>query len=131
MYLSSVQALLSKYGLAEKCIILSNRSDIPQLLAAMDVFCLPSKYEGMPVSLLEAQAAGKKCVVSNTVTKDVVVSNKVYYLGLNQPIHEWVDVILENNAIAEPCAQTLNDFDITTVCNNLLSLYFGNDGEDE
>ena len=81
--------------------------------------------------MLEAQAAGKKCVVSNTVTKDVVVSNKVYYLGLNQPIHEWVDVILENNAIAEPCAQTLNDFDITTVCNNLLSLYFGNDGEDE
>lgn len=131
VYLSSVQALLSKYGLAEKCIILSNRSDIPQLFAAMDVFCLPSKYEGMPVSLLEAQAAGKKCVVSNTVTKDVVVSNKVYYLGLNQPIHEWVDVILENNAIAEPCAQTLNDFDITTVCNNLLSLYFGNDGEDE
>ena len=58
----------------EDCVILVGlRSDIPQLLQSFDVFMLPSFYEGMPLSVLEAQAAGLPCFISNCITKDVEI----------------------------------------------------------
>ena len=64
---------------------------------AMDVFILPSLFEGLPVVGIEAQAAGLKCVMSNRVTKEVDITGNVIYLDLKKnSLDEWADTILNN-----------------------------------
>ena len=63
--------LVQKLGLQENVEFLGARADIPQLLALADVFILPSKFEGLPVTLIEAQAMNVPCVVSENIKKGV------------------------------------------------------------
>lgn len=62
-----IENALDNVGLTGKYLILSHRSDIPELMKAMDVFVFPSKYEGLGIVLVEAQVSGLKCVVSEAV----------------------------------------------------------------
>lgn len=55
-------------GIAHHVIFTGVRSDVPQLMQAMDVFVFPSLYEGLPVTIVEAQAAGLPCVISDRGT---------------------------------------------------------------
>ncbi|MCK5226407.1 MAG: glycosyltransferase, partial [Planctomycetes bacterium] len=61
---SQLKEKADKMGLADSVHFLGKRSDIPQILRAMDVFVLPSIAEGLPRSLLEAMAAGLPCVAT-------------------------------------------------------------------
>ncbi len=54
-------------GLADSVLFLGLRSDVPQLLQAMDCFVMPSRFEGLPLALVEAQAAGLVCLAADTV----------------------------------------------------------------
>ncbi|HAY62237.1 MAG TPA: glycosyltransferase family 1 protein, partial [Ruminococcaceae bacterium] len=67
---AAVQNRAAALGLTPYVLFLGVREDVPALLHAMDVFCMPSLYEGMPLAVLEAQAAGLPCLVSNGVPKD-------------------------------------------------------------
>ena len=81
----------------ENCVILTgNRNDVPDLMKAMDVFVFPSKWEGLPVTVVEAQAAGLPCFISETITKDVDVSALVYRLPIVSS-EVWGDAILNAN----------------------------------
>lgn len=61
----------------------------------MDLFILPSLFEGLPVVGIEAQASGLSCLLSDTITKEVDVTNNVEYLSLNDTLNKWVDKIVE------------------------------------
>ena len=71
------------------------KDNISDYLQAMDVFCLPSKFEGLPISVVEAQAAGMKCLVSDQVTKELNISGNVKYIPLSRD--NWVSAILEQD----------------------------------
>jgi glycosyltransferase involved in cell wall biosynthesis len=73
------------------------RSDIPELLQGMDLFVLPSLFEGLPVALVEAQAAGLRCIVSDAVTADADVTGRVEYLSLKKPAKFWAQKILDSS----------------------------------
>ncbi len=74
-------------------IMTGNRSDVPQLMQAMDVFVFPSLWEGLPVTVVEAQAAGLPCLISDRITHDVDLSPLVNRLSIDS-CDEWVRAIL-------------------------------------
>jgi glycosyltransferase involved in cell wall biosynthesis len=60
-----IEARIARLGLQQSVVMLGDRRDIPEILAALDVFCLPSDQEGMPMTVLEAMAAGLPVVASD------------------------------------------------------------------
>ena len=58
-------------GVINNIVFLGARKDVNELLQCFDCFLLPSKFEGFPISVIEAQTAGLKCIISSNVTKDI------------------------------------------------------------
>lgn len=80
-------------GIGDKILFLGARADIPELMQAMDVFVLPSLYEGLPVTMVEAQAAGLPCVISDRVPGDCKLTEFIDQVSLESPVSQWADVI--------------------------------------
>ena len=80
-----------KLNIEDKLLFLTKRDDVPQLLQAMDVFVFPSKHEGLGLVLIEAQASGLPCVVSDGVPKEVKAIDYVEFLSLNKDIQVWAN----------------------------------------
>lgn len=80
------------FGLNDRTIFVGQTDEIPEYLSAMDVFVFPSLYEGMPNTVIEAQASGLPCVISDTITKEANVTKNVTYLPLGQA-ELWADYI--------------------------------------
>lgn len=91
-----IEEAVSEAGLISRVIFVGLRSDVPQvMLGAMDMFLMPSLYEGLPVAALEAQAAGLRCILSDTISPEVsVVQDLVRWLSLSQPAQVWAETIL-------------------------------------
>ena len=71
------------------------RSDVHKLMQVMDVFLLPSRFEGLPLVLVEAQAAGLKCFTSKDVVSDECnVTQSVRFISLDSGAKVWADNIL-------------------------------------
>jgi glycosyltransferase involved in cell wall biosynthesis len=71
------------------------RADIPELYQMLDIFVFPSFYEGLPVTLIEAQAAGLKILTSDTITKEVHLTNDIEFLSIDQPVEVWANKIAD------------------------------------
>ena len=116
-------------GVADQVIMTGNRSDVPELMAAMDVFAFPSLWEGLPMTVVEAQAAGLPCVLSDTITREVDVSPLVEYLPLGDP-EAWASALLERRArrdVREEIERA--GFDIRSSAQRLSELYLRLDHE--
>lgn len=90
-----IKKRIHQLGISKKVVMLGNRNDVPELLQAADCFVFPSKWEGLPVSVVEAQAAGLPCFVSDTVTREVCISSLVQYFRIDQGTDVWVDAMRE------------------------------------
>lgn len=86
--------LVRRYGLSEHVSFLGRRNDAPYLYQAMDVFVLPSIYEGVPGTGIEAQAAGLPFVCSSSVTKEAAILDSAKQIGLDD-MQAWVSAVLE------------------------------------
>ena len=83
-------------GILDSVYFTGIRSDIPKLLSAMDVFVFPSFYEGMPNTVIEAQATGLPCVISDTITKDCNITGLVSLVSLEKSAEYWSEITIEN-----------------------------------
>lgn len=90
---TEIEEKIKELHLDNSVIMLGSRNDIPNLLQASDCFLFPSKWEGLPVTVVEAQAAGVPCLISDHVTKDVGISELVIYLPIDDGIEVWVNKI--------------------------------------
>lgn len=90
----SVKALVKDFSLQDNIIFLDSRDDVNELMMAMDVFLLPSRFEGLPIVLVEAQCTGLQCFVSNSVTDEIRINPNVHYYGLEHSAKEWAKYIL-------------------------------------
>ena len=85
-------------GLSDRVIFTGVRSDVADLLQAMDILVFPSKNEGLPVTLVEAQTAGLPCVISDSIPKDAVITkNLVTTLSLQDSPAKWAEHVLSRN----------------------------------
>lgn len=80
-------------GIAEKVKFLGNQKRPEDYYQAMDTFLLPSFFEGLPGVLVEAQAAGLRCFVSDTVTREAKATELVTYLSIERPAGDWAKII--------------------------------------
>lgn len=84
---------VQKKGLEDCVRFLGTRSDMPDLYQTFDLFLFPSLYEGLPVSLVEAQAAGVPCVISDRISSQAHIVEDYYPVSLDAPLQEWMYVI--------------------------------------
>ena len=71
------------------CYFLGRRTNVPDLLQVMDCFVLPSRFEGLAIVGIEAQAAGIPCVFSDRVSREINITGLVTFLSLNAGLTEW------------------------------------------
>lgn len=90
-----IEEKINELGLNEKIILTGVRNDVADLLQAMDVFVFPSNYEGLPVTMVEAQASGLPCLISDKVSIECKMTEHVKQISLDADIKIWTDNILE------------------------------------
>jgi len=106
--------------------LLGSRSDINDIMQAIDVFVMPSKYEGLPVSVIEAQAAGLQCVLADTIDPRCDITGNIQFLPLKVPFDNWMKAISIGASIERrDCQQKIIDagYDVKNNIPVLLSLY--------
>lgn len=93
---TEIEQKVRDLGLSDKVIFTGVRSDVNDLMQGMDVFLFPSLYEGLGIVLIEAQAAGLKCIISDKIPKDGVLTDDVTCISLTQSPVIWANEILKN-----------------------------------
>lgn len=89
---NELEIKINKMKLKDKVLLLGIRNDIPKLLSAFDVMVMPSRFEGLPVTMVEAQMADLPCVVSDCITREADFTGIVQYVN-NVDEKEWVRCI--------------------------------------
>lgn len=120
-----LRKLANQLGISDCIYFLGRRSDVPRLLSAMDVFVFPSFKEGLPVSVVEAQAAGLPVLMSDTVTDEVCITDHIKRLSIDADPVAWAkevetmpgdmraaafEKVKECGWDINKCAKTLVDF---------------------
>lgn len=102
---SRIEECIDALGLGEKVILAGIRGDASRFYALFDVFFMPSLYEGLPVSSVEAQAAGLPCVFSTGVPRESDIVGRGEFLPLDSPTDDWCDALvraIEGGRVAAP-----------------------------
>ena len=95
--MDSIRQEIEILQLEDSILYLGIRSDVPRLLQAADVFVFPSFYEGFPGAVLEAQASGLNCLMSDSITDEVMITDHVRTLPITVNPEIWAKTILSFN----------------------------------
>lgn len=90
---------IASLGLAGKVLLPGVRADVARFYSAFDVFFMPSLYEGLPISAVEAQASGLRCVFSTGVPAESDITGSGRFVGLDRLFGEWISAL--SDALAE------------------------------
>lgn len=125
--MESIKSKVANLHLTDKVIFLGVRNDVADLYNVMDVFALPSFYEGLPVVGVEVQANGLPFLCSDQVTREILISDSIKLLPLNDGTGKWAEEILNTNRVS--LAETLKSmqkagFDIRNEAIRLGDRYF-------
>ena len=90
---ANIRAQARELNVDDAVLFLGPRSDVHNLLFAADAFCMPSRFEGLPIALIEAQSAGLKCISSDAVTVEAKITNNLVFLPLVEEL--WIRTLLD------------------------------------
>lgn len=129
-YERAVREQIEENGLRDTVQLLGVRKDVNELMKRADAFILPSKYEGMPLTLIEAQAACLPCVVADTFSHEVDFGvGAIQWLKLDEPAAAWADAVCRAAAGEKPDADAVyaavqeNGFDVCAFSEKLCGIY--------
>lgn len=84
-------------GIEKSILFLGRRSDIPRLYQAMDVFVLPSNFEGLPIAGIEAQSSGLPCFMSDRITQEAKITSECAFLSFQTGAAGWAREIVKKS----------------------------------
>lgn len=89
-----IKEKVGRLGLTESVKFLGVRDDVEKVIQTFDVFLLPSLFEGVPVTMVEAQAAGLPCVISDKVPVECDITGNVVVVPLENNAEQWADIVI-------------------------------------
>lgn len=116
-----VKRMVYELGIEKRVKFLGIRKDIPEILKALDLFLLPSLYEGLPVVLIEAQASNIRCLVSDSVSVEVKLTNNIEFIPLDSKLEEWYLKLRDTSE--HKSINTLHLYDINYITKYLIDIY--------
>lgn len=120
----AVRSKLIEKGLMDSTLILNDRADVDEILRTSDGAVFPSISEGLGISVIEMQAAGLPCVVSEAVPVETVISNKMRFCNLNDSPKTWADMLISLTEDKEMLRYTNTDeWDIHNSIRKLEKMY--------
>lgn len=124
---SDIERKINRLNLTGKVRLLGLRSDVAKIMQAMDIFVMPSHFEGLPLVGVEAQAAGLPCILSTGVTNEVKITDRLEFLPLSVGEKIWAQKIVEyknpNKRYSTKDEIVKAGYDIKEITNQLQDFY--------
>jgi len=92
----AVRDQVKKLGIEDRVMFMGVKSDVQDWLQIMDVFVFPSIFEGLGISVIEAQASGLPCVISDRIPKEAIITHTTKAISLDKPAAEWASEVLNS-----------------------------------
>lgn len=92
---NEIEKYVDEQGLKDKVVFYGESDEVALLLKGFDVFLLPSFYEGLPFVLIESQAASLPGVISDTITREVSITNYLDYVSLDSSAKDWANIVIK------------------------------------
>ena len=90
-----IEKKIKELQLQDKVILTGRRKDVVRFLQIFDLFLFPSVYEGLPVSMVEAQCSGLPCLISSSITDEIMLTDCVKQMDLKENVSEWAKAAME------------------------------------
>lgn len=122
-----IKEKIKNQGLNNKVVFMGVRADIPDIMMAFDVFIFPSLFEGLPNTVIEAQATGLPCIISDAITKEVKITDLVKYISLRELPIKWADTALKYKDVDRKSVEEtfiIKGYDIESTTKRLEQLIF-------
>ena len=121
---AAIREKVQRLSLTDKVIFLGSQADVARFYQAMDVFVMPSRFEGVPLTGVEAQFASLPCVFSDRVPTEVAFTEGCSFLPLEAGADKWAEHVLACAKEEKPAALlTEARFDIHTAADMLADTY--------
>ena len=96
--MAAAKAQASELGVEKDVLFLGNHKNVEDYYQAFDLFLFPSRFEGLPGTVVEAQAAGLRCIISDRITGEVGISELVSFHSLEEGVDAWAGEV-ENSLV--------------------------------
>ncbi|MCQ2548474.1 MAG: glycosyltransferase family 1 protein [Lachnospiraceae bacterium] len=106
---AEIKELINQHPYKNRIIMYGETTSPEKMYSAMDYFVFPSKYEGLPVTVLEAQISGLSCVLSDVITQEVVINENVQKVPLDASPAIWANQIIHLSMINRECVLDSSD----------------------
>lgn len=118
----NIEKLTTDFGITDKVLFTGLRNDVERLYYAMNLFMLTSFHESSSIVTVEAQMAGVRCVIADSIPADAVVTNGVNRIPLNAPPSTWIAAMKDELPHDKPQGE-LEDFSFKTTIHSLKQTY--------
>lgn len=124
---TEMKSKIEYYGIENKVRFLGSRNDVYKWYQVFDLLLLPSIYEGLPVVLVEGQAAGLPCIASDAITKQIKVTDLLHYKSIGMSPQEWAndihDILSKSNRRSYMDEMRKAGFDIKQAAEQVMQYY--------
>lgn len=123
---SGARELAVSLGIADKVYFAGNKTNVYDYYQAMDYFVYPSRYEGLPGTVVEAQAAGLRCLISDSICKEVMVTELVHDMSITLSPVEWAEYVIATQEYDRvDCVKEMKQagFDVEQQAEKMMNFY--------
>lgn len=121
-----IEAQVRQAGLENSIVFWGNVSDVADKMIAADAMLFPSKYEGFPTVLLEAQAAGLDAFISDSITPEIALTGRIHPISLESGAQAWAETVLQTRRAPGRAADNAvirAQYDVSAAAERLTQIY--------